>query len=71
MTTLASVTDARCERRTCPFTAMILVQIDDRSINRTYGMCWLHWRNLVALYAHGGASVQYNDATIALIIRAN
>ncbi|GLW63994.1 hypothetical protein Arub01_22380 [Actinomadura rubrobrunea] len=61
----------RCERRTCPFTAMISIHINDRSINRTYDMCWLHWRNLVALHANGGASVHYEDQAVELIARAN
>ncbi|PRX06305.1 UNVERIFIED_ORG: hypothetical protein CLV66_103283 [Actinomadura viridilutea] len=50
---------------------MISIHINDRSINRTYDMCWLHWRNLVALHANGGASVHYEDQAVELIARAN
>jgi len=66
-----STTGRRCERRTCPFTAMISVHINDRSINRTYGMCWLHWRILVTLYTQAGACVHYDDNAIDLIAQAN
>ncbi|GAA4126951.1 hypothetical protein [Actinomadura keratinilytica] len=50
---------------------MISVHINDRSINRTYGMCWLHWRILVTLYTQAGACVHYDDNAIDLIAQAN